>query len=79
ILKECLSIKNIEAQKNRFKEKISNIFLYANVILNFINMGQSNFKEIKKIMKQKNKEITAQELTIAYEIAQNRYGKYLAK
>ncbi|MHA1683229.1 MAG: hypothetical protein ACTSUE_19985 [Promethearchaeota archaeon] len=77
ILKECLEVKSIEAQKNLFKEKIGRIFLYANVILNFINLGQTNFKEIKKVMKQKDKNIPQKELALAYEIAQQRYGKYL--
>ncbi|MBD3185578.1 hypothetical protein GF325_02020 [Candidatus Bathyarchaeota archaeon] len=77
LLKECLDVKDVEAQKNLFKEKIAKIFLYANVILNFINMGTTNFKDIKKAMKQTNKNIPQKDLQLSYEIAQHRYKKYL--
>lgn len=77
ILKESLAIKNIDAQKSNFKEKISRIFLYTNVILNFIAQGLDNFKDIKKTMKQKDKTISQNELDLAYDIATARYTKLL--
>ncbi|HME54866.1 MAG TPA: hypothetical protein VKM55_21860 [Candidatus Lokiarchaeia archaeon] len=77
ILKESQGIKNIDAQKNDFKEKISRIFLYTNVILNFIYQGLDNFKDIKKTMKQKDKNISQNELDLAWSIAHARYTKLL--
>ncbi|MFX0098927.1 MAG: hypothetical protein ACFFCS_05050 [Candidatus Hodarchaeota archaeon] len=78
LVKECISIQDLDQQKKDMKEKIGRIFLYANVLLNFINTGQKNFKEIKKIMKQKDKNISQKELMLAWDVAQHRYAKHLA-
>nr|MDO8113427.1 hypothetical protein [Candidatus Sigynarchaeota archaeon] len=77
ILKECMGIRNIEQQKTDFKKKISSIFLYTNLILNFIYQGLDNFKDIKKTMKQKDKNISQNELDLAWSIANARYRKLL--
>ena len=77
LLKESMGIKSIDAQKADFKEKISRIFLYTNVILNFIYQGLDNFKDIKKTMKQKDKNISQNELDLAWNIAHARYTKLL--
>lgn len=77
LLKESLAIKNIEVQKIDFKDKIRDIFLYVNIILNFIYQGQIVFKDIKKVMKEKKKDINEKELELAWAIAQGRYAGLL--
>lgn len=77
ILKSSLNIKDINSQKRDFKEKLSRIFLYANIILNFIYSGKNNFKEIKKMIKQKDSSISQKELELAYTIANDRYANLL--
>lgn len=78
LLKETMSFKNLEQQKQEFKARVSRIFLYANIILNFIYQGQNNFKEIKKRMKDKDKNIPQNELDLAWMVANARYANLLA-
>nr|MDO8119393.1 hypothetical protein [Candidatus Sigynarchaeota archaeon] len=77
LLKSCLGISNIEQQKIEFKASVSRVFLYANVMLNFIYQGNNNYKDIKKIMKQKEKDISQTELDLAWMVANARYAKLL--
>ncbi len=78
VLKVCLGLNNVEQQKIEFKQSISRVFLYANLMLNFIYQGKTNYKEIKKIIiKQKENEVSQQELDLAWTVANARYAKLL--
>ncbi|MBN2151672.1 MAG: hypothetical protein JW839_09515 [Candidatus Lokiarchaeota archaeon] len=77
LLKQSLNVKNVEQQKDELKKRISRIFLYANVMLNFIYQGMDNFKDIKNTMKKKDKNISQDELDLAWTIANSRYTKLL--
>ncbi len=77
MLKHCLSVKNVEQQKDEFKEYIARIFLYANVMLNFIYQGMDNFKDIKNAMRKKDKNIVQDELDLAWTVANSRYTRLL--
>nr|MDO8118548.1 hypothetical protein [Candidatus Sigynarchaeota archaeon] len=78
LLKQCLSVKSVEKQKDEFKERISKIFLYANVMLNFIYQGMDNFKDIKNTMKKKKDlNISQDELDLAWMVANSRYTRLL--
>ncbi len=77
LLKHCLSVKSVELQKDALKECISRIFLYANVMLNFIYQGMDNFKDIKNTMRKKDKNISQDELDLAWTVAHSRYTKLL--
>jgi len=73
-----LSVKSVEKQKDEFKERISKIFLYANVMLNFIYQGMDNFKDIKNTMKKKKDlNISQDELDLAWMVANSRYTRLL--
>ncbi|NMC05300.1 MAG: hypothetical protein GYA24_08820 [Candidatus Lokiarchaeota archaeon] len=77
LLKQCLAVKSIDQQKDELKKRISRIFLYTNVMLNFIYQGMDNFKDIKNTMKKKDKNINQDELDLAFSIATSRYTKLL--
>jgi len=77
ILKQSLGVKNVEKQKDDFKERISRVFLYASVMLNFIYQGMDNFKDIKNTMKKKDKNISQDELDLAWMVANSRYTRLL--
>jgi hypothetical protein len=77
LLKQSMSVKGVEQQKDELKKQISKIFLYANVMLNFIYQGMDNFKDIKNTMKKKDKNISQDELDLAWTIANSRYTKLL--
>jgi hypothetical protein len=77
MLVHCLSMKPVDQQKDGLKECISRIFLYANVMLNFIYQGMDNFKDIKNTMRKKDKNISQDELDLAWTIANSRYTRLL--
>jgi hypothetical protein len=77
LIKETMAIKNAEQEKADFKDKISRIFLYVNVILNSIYQGQTNFKDVKKTMKAK-RDINDKEFELAWAIA-NSEDTYLRR
>ncbi len=77
VLKQSLCVKNPEEQKEDLKKRISRIFLYANVMLNFIYQGTGNFKDIKNTMRKKDKNISQDELDLAWTVANSRYTRLL--
>ncbi len=82
LLKQSLNVKNVEQQKNDLKERISDVFLYANVMLNFIYSGMDNFKDVKNMLKKnplkgRTRIPSQDEIDLAWTIAQTRYKKLL--
>ncbi|MHA1369361.1 MAG: hypothetical protein ACTSRA_06565 [Promethearchaeota archaeon] len=71
LVKASLNLDSIAAQKADLKERISRVFLYIDIIGNLIKSGHNTLKEIKKLMKQKQENVSMKEVALAFSIAQH--------
>ncbi len=77
LLKRYLNIKDVERQRDEFKACISRIFMYASIMLGFLDQGLVSFKEIKSAMLKKGKNIAMDELDLAWTAANSRCTMHL--
>ncbi len=77
LLKRSLNARNVEQQKEELKACISRICSYSTAILDFIDQGMMNFKDIKSAMAKKERNIAHDEFDLAWTVANSRCTRLL--